>query len=130
MPFPYVVDEASRLVTVFLPPVVHGQKIAETMEAMFQDTQWKPGFNVLWDGTAIRELLMEKDDMLEFMQIQRDFSDIAGSGCDVIVTTRPLDRVMAGMYAAMMKHEARTAHVCQSMSEAMLILQTSREEAG
>jgi hypothetical protein len=65
----------------------------------------KPGFNVLWDGTAIRELLMEKDDMLEFVQIQRDFGDIAGSGRDVIVTTRPLDKVMAGMYAAMMKHE-------------------------
>jgi hypothetical protein len=66
----------------------------------------------------ITELLFEVDDLPSFRRINLEFRNLSMSGRDIIVAARQIDRSMAEMYAAMMKAEGRSVHVCASMDEA------------
>jgi hypothetical protein len=121
--FPYTIDGVRPLVIVQMSGTVHGAQIAATYRAIYGDPGFGPGFDVLWDATAITELLFEPADLGSFVRLHEDFGDLASSGRDIIVVKRPLDNAMADMYLVMMKKQHRAVHVCRSRSEAEVILQ-------
>jgi hypothetical protein len=122
MPFPYVIDADAGIATVTLSGTVQGRDIAETMESVFRAFDWRPGFDILWDGSQITELLFEKDDLPSFVRVQQAFAHAAGDGCDIILVARKLDDVMAQMYTVLMRNQRRKVHVCRSASEARAII--------
>jgi hypothetical protein len=121
-PFPYTIDGVLPLVIVLMSGTVHGAQIAATYRTMYRDPGFGPRFDVLWDATAITELLFEPDDLGSFVRLHEEFGDVASSGRDILVVRRPLDKAMADVYLVMMKKQPRAVHVCRSRSEADVIL--------
>jgi hypothetical protein len=120
--FPYRIDDATGLVTVWLSGSVHGTQIAATFAAIYRDPACRPGPDILWDGSAITELMFERDDLPSFVRLNQEFSRIASAGRDIILVARALDKTMADIYAVMMKGQCRTVHVCVSLGEVHQIL--------
>ena len=116
-PFPCTIDPAARLATVRLSGSVRGPDIAAAYAAIYRDPAFGPRFDLLWDGTAVTELLFDLDDLPSFVRLHSEFGEVASSGRDIILVTRPMDKMMADMYAAMMKKQNREVHVCTSRQE-------------
>jgi hypothetical protein len=89
---------------------------------MYRDPGCKAGFDIFWDGSTIAELLFERDDLPSFVRLNQEFADLAGSGRDIILVARSLDKAMADMYAVMMRSQRRAVLVCMSMDEVNQIL--------
>ena len=116
-PFPYTIDPAARLATAQLSGSVRGPDIAATYATIYRDPAFGPGFDLLWDATAITELLLDLNDLPSFVRLHSEFGDVASSGRDIILVTRPMDKMMANMYATMMKKQNREVRVCTSRQE-------------
>jgi hypothetical protein len=126
MPLHYVIDHARGLVTVTMSETVTGAQVGTAIEAIYGDPAWRPGYDVLWDGTGITQLLFEKSDLPTFVALQRDYAELAGHGRDVILVIRALDFVMAKTYALMMRSAPRPVYVFKSLTEAREILERPR----
>ena len=124
--YAYSIDESTRLVTVPVSGTVYGRQIAATYAVIFRDPACGPCFDILWDGSAITELIFERDDMPSFVRLNQEFSNFANSGRDLILVARSLDKAMADMYAVMMRAQHRAVHVCLSMGEVRQILDAAR----
>jgi hypothetical protein len=120
-PYPYSIDDSRRLVTVPLSGSVHGASIAATYAAIYSDPGCGVGFDILWDGSTITELMFERDDLPSFVRLNQEFSALASSGRDIILVARSLDKAMADMYAVMMRGQRRAVHVCLSMQEVLQV---------
>jgi hypothetical protein len=122
--YPYRIDDSKRLVTVPMSGLVPGARIAATIAAIYADPASGPGFDILWDGSTITELMFERDDLPSFTRLSQDFSPLSQSGRDIILVARKIDKDMAEMYAVMMRAQRRAVHVCSSMAEVVQILAT------
>ena len=122
MPYSYAIDITARLATVTLAGTVRGTDIASAMEAVFGDSSWEPGFDLLWQASGITELLFERDDLPGMITLQRRLAARAGGGREVILVSRSLDEDMAKMYALMMRGEGQTVSICRSMADAVRLL--------
>ena len=120
--YAYHLDAAKRLVTVPLSGSVSGARIASTYTMIYSDAACAEGFDILWDGSSITELMFERDDLPSFVRLNQKFASLASSGRDIILVARSLDKAMADMYAVMMRAERRAVHVCLSMGEVRQIL--------
>jgi hypothetical protein len=127
MPFPYVIDSQRRFSRITLSGRVSGDAIADTMRSLYLDPEWQYGFNTLWDGRRITELLFAHDDLKKFAELQFELVDHAGPGVDVLLMTRELDRVTAEAYAKFAEKSTRHAVVCSTESEALAILASHSE---
>jgi hypothetical protein len=122
MAFSYLIDSANRLATGTLSGSVSGAEIASGMRAVYHDPAWQSGFDMLWEATGIQELLIERHDLGDLVKLHREFAVRAGTGMEIIVVTRSIDRVMAKVYSVMMRNEARRVRVCRSVAEAAQFL--------
>jgi hypothetical protein len=120
--YSYAIDITARLATVTLAETVRGADIAGAMEAVFGDSSWQPGFNVLWQASGITELLFERDDLPGMIALQRRFAARARGGREVILVSRTLDEDMAKMYALMMRNDGKQVSVCRSMADVVRLL--------
>jgi hypothetical protein len=116
--FSYVIDRAKHLATGTFSGSVTGAAIATAMQTVYVDAAWQPGFDTLWECTGITELLLGPDDLASLVALHRDFGEVAGTGLEIIVVSRSLDHLMAKIYAAMMRNQARRVRVCRSVAEA------------
>jgi hypothetical protein len=122
MAFSYLIDSANRLATGTLSGSVSGAEIASGVRAVYHDPAWQAGFDMLWEATGIQELLIERHDLGDLVKLHREFAVRAGTGMEIIVVTRSIDRVMAKVYSVMMRNEARRVRVCRSVAEAAQLL--------
>ena len=122
MPFPYTIEVAHRVAMIRKVGRVDAARVAKTVEAVFNDRAWQPGFDTLWDDSETTELLLERQDLMSFVALQRRFADRSGPGRDVMASTRAVDRVMGQMYSVLAKNEHRTLILCTSMAEARGVL--------
>ena len=118
MAFHCTIDVPRKLAICTLSGSVTSAEIAEATEAMYRDPGWQLGFDLLYDGTRITELLFEKDGLQTIASTHAAHAELAGPGVNVILVSRALDHAMAQMYAQMTKNQRRTTYVCQSAAEA------------
>ena len=118
MVFPYFIDPWRRAAIVTLSGTVRGPALIATVDAIFHDPEWKPTFDRVWSGTTITELLVEESDLAAYVACGRQRVDLGGTGREVIVVEREVDRVIARMYVAMMLREGRTVYICDTKTEA------------
>ena len=121
MALPYTIDGERQLVTVTLVGRIVGADIAEAIQRVYTDPAWQSGFNVVWDGTFISELLFEQDDIPNFVALQRRYAEQAGPGRDVLVINRKIDEMMARTYVDLMK-DVRLTSLAKSKWEAQRTL--------
>ena len=127
MVFPYSLDNARRVAIVTFSGTVRGHDIADTMDMLYRDPAWQYGFDTLWDGTNVTELLFEKDDLPGFVALQQRYVTVSGPGRDIVVAIRPIDQMIAQIYVAMSKKLIRHGYACRSASEAWEILRRARD---
>jgi hypothetical protein len=122
MAFSYVIDSAKRLATGTFSGSVDGATIASAFRTVYEDAEWRPGFDTIWECTGITELLLGRHDLANFVALHREFGPGAGTGLEIIVVSRSLDHMMAKIYGAMMRNQARRVRVCRSIAEAAELL--------
>ena len=87
--FPYTMDVPGKLITIQMPGSVHGTQIASTFETVNRDPAFGPGFDLLWDGRTVMELLFDRDDLPSFVRLQEQFGELASTGRDIILVISP-----------------------------------------
>ena len=122
MTFPYTIDVAHRVAIIRKVGRVDANRIRRTVEAVFTDPAWEPGFDTLWDDSATTELLLEREDLMALFELQKSLAHLSGPGRDVMASTRPVDRIMGQIYAIYAKEQHRTIVLCKSMREALGVL--------
>jgi hypothetical protein len=122
VPFPYQVDKQLHRVWVTMPKTVVGHGIAATIGALYLDAECGAGFDVVWDGRNITSLLLEQHDTSAFVRLHETYGRTREWGRDVILVTRNLDFVMAGMYALQARPLAHKTYVVQTLAEVERLL--------
>jgi hypothetical protein len=125
--FPYLVDRERRFVRAVLSGTANGRDVALTIEAIYGDGDWRPGFDIIWNCAAISEFRFEPVDVDTVVALRRRLDDAGGPGRDIIIIKRVLDDGMARMYAAMRQHDRRRTHLCASEQTALEILARDRD---
>src|SRR5688500_4816034 len=121
MALPYVIDATQRVAFVTMSGRITGAAIGHTVSAIYRDPDWHCGFDVVWDGSLISELLLESDDFRRGVALQRSFGELAGGGHDIIITTRAIDEAAAQMYVVLVKR-VRPTFLVRSQPEAAALL--------
>lgn len=117
MVFPFAIDVEKRVAVVTLSGSVTGADLANTLLAVYDHADWQPHFDTFWDGSAVTETVLDRDEMATLLRLQREQSSRAGMGVDVIVASRLLDYAAARWYALLAKHENRRIAVCRTPVE-------------
>jgi len=116
MAWSYLIDRAARRAVATVTATVHGHELAAMMESVFRDPDWQAGFDVVWDGSGVTELLLEPDDIPKLVRVQAHYAAVR-PGREIVFVTRSLDRAMAQIYAVRMKALGHPVHVCRTQAE-------------
>ena len=122
MPFPYTIDVEHRVAVIRKVGRVDVGRIRRTVQALFTDPVWEPGFDTIWDDSETTELLLEREDLMTLLEVHREFAHLSGPGRDVMASTRTVDQIMGQIYAMYAKDQQRKIIVCKSMEEARGVL--------
>ena len=98
MPFPYTIDASHRVAIIRKVGRVDVGRIRRTVEALFTDPVWQPGFDTIWDDSQTTELLLEREDLMTLLDVQRELAHLSGPGRDVMAATRPVDQIMGQIF--------------------------------
>ena len=90
---------------------VGGDELLRTIRAVVHDTRWQPGSSVLWECSAIRELLLDTEHYVGMGTLGSAYHDRLGSGKTAIVVQRELDRIVADAYVALTRGTLRQRRV-------------------
>lgn len=114
---------AQRVVIVTMSGVVTGADIAQTIPAIYTHADWQPGFNILWEGSLVTQLQIEREDLPGLVEVQLSFAGRAGRGRDVIVTDRVIGEMMGNMYMYVrLVQRVRPTSIATSVEEALPML--------
>ena len=62
MLFPYTIDVPNRVAIIRKVGRVDALRLRRTIEALFNDPDWQPGFDTIWDDSETTELLLEREE--------------------------------------------------------------------
>lgn len=122
MSYRYVIDPDRRLALVTVSGSVDGTVFAEATRALYMDPAWGPGFDAIWDLTAVRQIVVEWEELQGLAAMDRQHAELAGDGRDIAVVARDLDEVVVEAYAHLSQGGPRRSLVCHSMQEAWDLL--------
>ena len=74
MPFPYTIDVTHRVAIIRKVGRVDVGRIRRTVEALFTDPVWQPGFDTIWDDSQTTELLLEREELMTLLDVQRELA--------------------------------------------------------
>src|SRR5690606_35011820 len=80
MAFTRTVYEDSHLGLVHVSGAVDVEELLHIMQSLMEDPSWKPGFNVLWDGLRITELVVSDEEMRRVSELSRKRTARLGPG--------------------------------------------------
>jgi hypothetical protein len=115
--FPYVIDASIRLATISIVGRVEARDVAETIAAIYEDPEWRAGFNMLWDACDVTDLQMTRSDLPVFVALHREHVAVAPQ-LEVILVRRDVDRTLAEMYGLLMRSAVHAVYVVSSEDEA------------
>jgi len=129
MVFPYQIDRRQRRATVTVPDIVRADDVAETIRALYRDSQWERGFSTFWDARKITAMDLALTDLVAFTQLQREYADVASGGRDVVLIKREEDYEVALLYETLAREGPRPSHVCRHEFEANTLLEMARGDS-
>jgi len=81
------IDPVARLGAVAFYGDVMGPELVAAIEALFGDEGWEPGFDALWDGRGVANLIVGPEDIDAVVAANDRLLDRIGEGHAVILTT-------------------------------------------
>jgi len=105
MAYTYCIAPADRLAHLTFTGTVTGHELGRALTALYEDLDWRAGYNTLWDFRAIRQLLLDPRDFQALARLDFAFMDRAGAGRDALLAARSLDLAMGRLFI----HAARNA---------------------
>jgi hypothetical protein len=123
MPLDCRVLPQHRLALAIARDSVSGPDILDAMYGVFEHADWKPGFDVLWDGRGIRALVLAPEDIEAVVAATADLRDLMGTGKSAVVTSRLSDYGPARLLQVRNESVAvRDIRLFTSMAEAVVWL--------
>lgn len=95
MPYQYDIDPAHAIGTVKLTGRITTAVFLQSMEEMFGDDRWQPGFRTLYDLRNISELLIDITDLDKIAASVARLEPVMGAGKAAFVVARALDDSIA-----------------------------------
>ena len=114
--FSCAIDPASRLACIRMWGVVTGPEMLEAARSVHEDPAWQPGFDVVWDCSAVRSHDVVPADIEPLVREEA----ASGDGRDVLVCSPSTsDRAIKEMIAAFCRRRGKDVTVCTSLAEAL-----------
>ena len=104
--------------------------VIDVARALFQHEGWVPGFDAVWDGRKITQLLLDEDDVAEIVAQSQALSERMGGGRAAVVVPREVDWIMARLFLLRAHHPDRQRRTFHTLEEAMAWLDMPAEEGG
>jgi hypothetical protein len=114
--------DATGRATGTLSGSVSGEEYAEAVCALYGDAAWTPGADVLWDLSAIRELLVDQRGVDAIVDAVRACQPKMGGGRVAVVIPNEMHRTIASllMYKTRWLERERRLFEARAAAEAWL----------
>lgn len=122
MPYSCRIEPEQRLGITTLRGSLTVDDFLEALRALYQHDAWRPGFDALWDGRGVRELVLGEEDVAAIVGRVRQLTDRMGSGRAAFVVPREIDHLIAQLILHLTETERRQRKTFQSMPAALVWL--------
>lgn len=119
MPYDLHIDPAAGLTLVRFSGKLTGPEVMEAMEAVFTHPDWQPAFDVIWDGSRNRQLVLVPGELERFVALLDRHRSPPGAGRDVVVVVREVDYVVARLYEHLSRKYSQRLVLCHSLEQAV-----------
>ena len=120
MSFTYQIHREQRLAVAVSPAKLTSAEISAGMRQVFGDPAWQPGFDIIWDGRQIEQLLLTPEDIPEIMAVVEELSSRSGTGRSAVVVLRFMDYANARLFSARNRSpRGRNVRLFNTMAEAV-----------
>ena len=130
MAFTLHIDRATRRALGVLSGSVTGHEFAEAMDALYHDPAWSPGFEVLWDFTAVRELLVDRQGVETIVAAARACRPRMGVGRTAIAIPNEMHQTIASLVVYKTRGEGRDRRIFDTRATADAWLNEARAAEG
>lgn len=114
----YQVFPAERTCYVWLKGLIEGADLIRAAQALYADPAVEPDFNVLWDASAIDELVLDIEGFTGMKDALQRLRPLAG-GKGAIVAKRDIVRIAAEYFRVVLTTPTREVRVFRSTDEAL-----------
>jgi hypothetical protein len=114
-------DAAHHLATAAFTGTVEGSELIDATRKALQGAAPGP-LDVVWDATSVKELHLMPGDIEQILESQQRPPTGVTLHRHVFVVHRPLDRLVARLYATLAGRCGLKVHVCSALSDAGKLL--------
>jgi hypothetical protein len=91
------IDPGARQGVGVLFAGVTGDEFAEAVRALYQHPRWQPGFDVIWDLTAVRELVIDQRGVETIVATTQACRPLMGAGRAAFVVPHEMHHTIAAL---------------------------------
>lgn len=113
------VDVQRSLGLIKLSGSTDDQDLVAAMRKLYENGEWDPKFNTLWDCTDITELIIGQDGLREIVDVTNQLQPRIGPGKVAFVVRRQIDEMMAKILIQMTKTHERDRRLFHRCSDAL-----------
>lgn len=85
------IDPPARLGIVTFSGIVDGRDLMDSIAALYEHADWEPDFDMLWDASAISQLIIDPADVQRIAAQSNEYAHRIGPGRTAMVLTREID---------------------------------------
>ncbi len=122
MPVRVSLATSERFACVTLEGAVTWSDIANAMRGLYGRPDADPSIRVLWDGRAIRSMVMHPEDLREMKALRVELAAGLDGGRTAVVVRRELDTMMAHLFSRQVRDTRREHRVFRDLDAALTFL--------
>lgn len=119
MAYSCAVETKRALGVITLSGSVDDNELVEAMRDLYFSEGWRRGFNILWDGTDIAELVIDRPGLEQIIEETGEFQNRIGPGKSAFVVRRQLDESMAKIILRMTRTSERERRLFRKTKDAL-----------
>lgn len=127
MPFDCHIDPKRRLGIMTVRGTIDGAEIVAAAEALYGHPDWRRGFAVLWDGTGIKQLIVEPSDIAAIEELSPQMKPTMGSGRTAYVLPHETAEIIARLFFRRLPTPHRERRLFEHVDEALAWLEDSSD---
>lgn len=116
------IDPSARLGIVTFSGIVDGRDLMDSIAALYGHADWEPDFDMLWDASALSQLIIDPDDIQRISAQSKEHAHQVGPGRTAIVVTRDIDFAINRLMLYRQGPRPRERRVFERVAEAMVWL--------
>ena len=119
MAYTCAVKRRRALGVITLSGSVDDNELVEAMRDLYSSEGWSRGFNILWDGTEIAELVIDQPGLDQIVEETGEFQTRIGPGKSAFVVRRQLDESMTKIILRMTRTPERERRLFRKTKDAL-----------